>query len=284
MMNPATLHGVLWMGGAVLCFSAMAVAARELLRHMGTFEVLFWRTAVSFIILMAFVPRVGFASLRIKSMSMHIWRNIAHFGGQGCWVYAIGALPLATVFAIEFTFPVWTAVLAVMFLGERMNRHRIVMLVLGLAGVLIILRPGLGDFPPASLVMLLGSLLFAAQMIFGKRIVETDSPYAVLFWMSVLQTPVSIALAWPTWVTPAGGEWFWVVFIGFGSFFAHYCLVRSMKLADATVVVPVDFFRLPLIAVIGALAYGEPFDLAIMIGAAVIFAGTYYSISRERRV
>ena len=100
-----------------------------------------------------------------------------HLGGQASWVYAIGALPLATVFAIEFTSPIWTAVLAVLFLGEHMNRGRAVMLALGLAGVLVILRPGLGVFQPAALVMLAGSLFFAIQFIGTKQLSATESPH-----------------------------------------------------------------------------------------------------------
>ena len=182
-LNSSSLRGALWMGGAVLCFSVMAVSARELLRHMGTFEVLFMRTAISFLILLAFLPRIGIAALRTRCFDLQVWRNLAHFCGLAAWVYAIGALPLAAVFAIEFTFPVWTAILATLFLGKHLKRHRLVMLVLGLAGVLIILRPGFGVLHPASLVMLLGSLCFAIQMTFLKRIAATDSPYAVLFWM-----------------------------------------------------------------------------------------------------
>ncbi len=281
-LSPSSLRGALWMGGAVLSFSIMAVAARELLQHMGTFEVLFMRTTLSFLILLAFLPRVGLATLRTTRLDLQLWRNLAHFSGQAAWVYAIGALPLAAVFAIEFTFPVWTAILAMLFLGEHLKRHRVVMLVLGLAGVLVILRPGFGVFQPASLVMLFGSLCFAVQLIFTKRIAATDSPYAVLFWMSVLQTPVCLALAANDWVTPGAEDWPWIVFIGIGSFAAHYCLTRAMKLADAMVVVPIDFVRLPLIALVGTVFYGEAFDPAVMAGAVLIFAGTYFSISREK--
>jgi drug/metabolite transporter (DMT)-like permease len=117
----ATLRGLLWMSGAVLSFSAMAVAARELLQHTGTFEVLFFRTSVALLIVMALAWRAGFATLWTKRFGLHFWRNLVHLGGQSSWVFAIGALPLATVFAIEFTSPIWTAVLAVLFLGERIN-------------------------------------------------------------------------------------------------------------------------------------------------------------------
>lgn len=275
------VRGVLWMSGAVLSFCAMAIAARELLRHMGTFEILFFRTGIALLIVVALAWRAGFATLRTRRFGVHAWRNAAHLVGQSSWVYAIGALPLATVFAIEFTMPVWVALLAALFLGERMTRERVVMLVLGLAGVLVILRPGFGFFQPAALVMLLGSLGFAVNMIGTKRLSSTDTPYAVLFWMSVIQTPVCLLVAAPAWVVPQAVDWPWLIGIGIGSFTAHYCLTRAMVLADASVVVPVDFFRLPLIAVVGVAFYGEAFDPFVMLGAGMMFAGTYYSIARK---
>src|SRR5512145_257776 len=142
MLNQNPVRAALWMGCAVLSFSFMAVAVRELLRHMEVFEILFLRTLVSMIIVLALLPRSGIAQLRTQRFSWHFWRAIMHLGGQMCWIYAIAALTLATVFAIEFTMPVWVALLALAFLGERLNSGRVVMLVLGLAGVAIILRPG----------------------------------------------------------------------------------------------------------------------------------------------
>jgi len=272
------------MSGAVLSFSAMAIAARQLLRHTGTFEVLFFRTAVALLIIMALAWRSGFAALWTRRIGLHAWRNLVHLGGQASWVFAIGALPLATVFAIEFTSPIWTAVLAVLFLRERMNAGRVVMLVLGLAGVLVILRPGLGAFQPAALVMLAGSLFFAIQFILTKKLTATESPLAVLFWMSVIQTPFCLAAALPTWRMPPGEDLPWILLIGTGSFTAHYCMTRAMKLADAMVVVPVDYFRLPLIAVVGAAFYGEPFDPLVFLGAGMIFAGVWFSTTRENRI
>ena len=188
--NPATLRGALWMGGTVLSFAAMAVAVRELQRHMGSFEILFLRSAVMLAIVGAMLPRSGVPTLRTRRIGTHVLRNLLHLAGQYCWVYSIGALTLATVFAIEFTMPVWTALLAAAFLGERLHRGRLAQLALGVAGVLIILRPGAGAFHPAALVMILGSLCYAATIIFTKRLSATDSPLAVAFWMSAVQTPI----------------------------------------------------------------------------------------------
>ena len=275
------MRGALWMSGAVLSFAAMAIAARELLARMGIFEILFWRTLVMLAIVLAMLPRAGLAALATRRFGLHAWRALFHLGGQYAWVYALGALPLATVFAIEFTMPVWTALLAALLLGERLNRSRLVMLALGILGVLVILRPGLSVVHPASLAMLAGALGYAATMICTKRLSRTDSPLAVLFWMSLAQTPLTFAAALPAWVAPVAADLPWIAAIGSGSFAAHYCMTRAMKLADASVVVPIDFIRLPLIAVVGALFYGEPLEVAVFIGAAVIFAGTYYSLSRE---
>ena len=280
MSNP--LRGALWMLGAVLSFTAMAIAVRELQRHMGSFEIVFLRSLVMLALVLAMLPRAGLPSVLTKRYSLHLWRNVIHFLGQVLWVYSIGALTLATVFAIEFTMPVWAALLAWIFLKERLSFPRLAMLALGLAGVLVILRPGGGSFHPAALAMVLGSLCYASSFIFTKRLTSTDSALAVLFWMAVIQTPISLAAALPQWVAPVAADVPWVLAIGVGSFTAHYCMTRSMKLVDAMVAVPIDFIRLPLIAGVGAMFYGEALDPMVLVGAAIIFAGTYYSISRER--
>ena len=278
-----TLRGVLWMSGAVASFTAMAIAVRELQRHMGSFEIVFLRSLVMLAIVLAMLPRAGIASIRTRRLPVHLWRNVIHFCGQVLWVYSIGMLTLATVFAIEFTMPMWTALLAWLFLKERFTAPRLVQLALGFAGVLIILRPGGGAFHPAALAMILGSLCYASSFIFTKRLTSTDSALAVLFWMAVIQTPISLVAAVPQWVAPVAVDLPWILAIGAGSFAAHYCMTQAMKLVDAMVAVPIDFVRLPLIAVVGALVYSEPFDPLVIVGAAVIFSGTYYSLSRERR-
>jgi len=196
-------------------------------------------------------------------------------------VYAIALLLLATVFVLEFTMPVWTAILAVVFLGERLNRGRIVMLVLGLAGIFIILKPGFETVQPAALIMLAGAFAYAATMICTKPLARRDTAFAILFYMSAVQIPLSLIPALPGWVTPALAQSPWMMAVGAAGLLAHYCMTRALRIADVTLVTPIDFLRLPLIAVVGMLFYGEPLEISILLGAAVIFAGTYYSIRRE---
>lgn len=277
-----TLRGVLWMLGAVLSFAAMAVAVRELQRSMDSFEILFVRSLVMLAIVGTIALSTG-THVRTNRVRLHVFRNLLHLTGQYLWVYSIGALALATVFAIEFTIAVWVALLAATFLHERLTPGRIVQLVLGVVGVLIIVRPGTVSFHPAALVMLLGAFCYGASLASTKALSSTEAPRTVLLWMSLVQTPFTLVAALPSWVTPPASAIPWILLIGATSYTAHYCMTSAMRLADATVVAPVDFIRLPLIAVVGALFYAEPFDPMVIVGAVVIFTGTYYSLSRERR-
>jgi len=277
------VRGALWMVGALFSFSAMAVAVRELLSGLNSLEILFLRSLASFLIVLMVLPRLGFATLRTRIFHLHVGRNLLHLLGQYSWIYAIALLPLATVFAIEFTMPVWTAVLAALFLGERLNRHRVVMLVLGFAGVLIILKPGVVAIHPASLVMLGGAFIYACSLIMTKRMTRDDSTFAVLFYMQAIQLPICFVLAWPVWVTPQVADIPWIATMGACGLAAHFCMTRALRIADATVVAPIDFLRLPLIAAVGVALYGEPLDWTVFLGAGVIFAGTYYAIRRESR-
>jgi drug/metabolite transporter (DMT)-like permease len=275
-------YAILWMAGALLSFAGMAIGVRELVDHMGVFQILFFRSAGSLVLVLV-LARLDWNAFRTRKPGLHALRNGVHFAGQYAWVHAIAMLPLATVFAIEFTMPVWTALLAALLLGERLTAPRMAMLVLGLAGILIILRPGLALVQPAALVMLLGSLAFAASMIATKRLTATDTPLAVLFWMAVLQMPLALFPALPGWVAPSAADLPWLSAVAVLGFTSHYCMTRAFVLADASVVVPMDFLRLPLIGLVGAVAYGEAIEPATFIGAAVIFAGTYYCLSRETR-
>ena len=280
---PAAVRAALWMGGALLSFVLMAIAVRELTSSVGVFEILFLRSVVALVILLMILPRFGLRALRTQRFGLHVTRNALHFAGQYTWVYAIGLLPLATVFAIEFTMPVWTALLAALLLGERLNGGRVAMLVLGFAGILIILKPGFESVPPAALVMLGGAFAYAATMIATKRIAGHDTAFALLFYMSAVQLPLGMALALPDWKAPAPADWPWVIAVGVTGLTAHLSLARALRVADAALIVPLDFLRLPLIAAVGVLFYGEPLEASIFVGAAVIFAGTYYSIRRETR-
>ena len=274
---------ILWMSGALFSFTAMAVAARELSHDMGTFQMLVVRSGFGVVLVTLLLAKSGFAQLRFTHLKLHATRNLIHFCGQLGWFYAIGLIPLATVFAIEFTTPLWTAVFAAIFLRERLTTARVTAVVLGIAGILVILRPGLATVEPAALAMLVGALAFGLTHVVTKKLSSRDSALCILFWMSFMQFVMALGPALAHWSPLAAAQWPWVLVLGVTGVSAHFCMVKALGCADATVVVPLDFLRLPLVGLLGYFFYGETIDGWLILGAALIPGGNATSLWRENR-
>jgi len=273
----------LWMLGALLSFSAMAVGGRELSKELGTFEIVFLRSVVALVIVIALVSRSGWGQITARRIGLHAMRNVAHFAGQFGWFYAIALIPLAEVFAIEFTVPAWTMLLATMLLGERITGARVLAIGLGITGMLIILRPGFAVIGAGALAVVGASFCFALSNTLTKKLATHESALAIVFYMAVMQTPLGMLPALKQWVEPSPSMWPWLIVVGASALAAHYCMSRALKLADATVVVPMDFLRLPLIALAGFAFYGEKLDWFVLVGAGVMVAGNFSNILAERR-
>ncbi|MDJ0957172.1 MAG: DMT family transporter [Arenicellales bacterium] len=269
--------------GALFSFMAMAIGGRELSFELGTFEILFFRSLIGLLIISIFLFRSGWQQVLTQNLSLHVLRNVAHFVGQFGWFYGIALISLAEVFAIEFTIPVWTAVLATFLLGERLTKARVIAICLGFLGMLIILRPGLGVVNPVSLIVLVGALGYAISHTLTRKLALRDTPLTILFYMTLIQLPLALVLSLEAWVTPSPSTWPWLVVVGVTALSAHYCLTRALVLADVTVVVTMDFLRLPLIALVGFTFYNEPLDWLVLSGALVMLVGTYVNIQGEKR-
>lgn len=280
---PPVIRASLWMTATIASFLLMMVSARELVDTIPTFEILAFRSTIGLIVLLPILLRSGLGRMRTQRIGLHVTRNIFHFGGQVGWVIGITLLPLAEVTALEFSMPLWTAVLAVFILKERLSRHRAIAMALGFAGILIILRPGAGVFSTGALVVLAGTLGYAISNIAGKQLTHTDSALQVVFYMQVVQLPMALIPALSVWTPPEWADAPWLVFMGLTALSAHYCLTRAITLVDVTVILPIDFLRLPCMAVIAWFLYAEILDPVVLIGAAIIFGGNYYSVREEAR-
>jgi drug/metabolite transporter (DMT)-like permease len=275
---------VLWMSGELLSFSAMAVAIRALARTLGVFEILAIRSASGVLILLAIAavrPALR-ASLVPRRMAMHAIRNSVHFAGQYAWALSITLLPLATVFALEFTNPAWLALLAAWLLREPLTASRIGAVVLGFLGVLVILRPGLETFQPAALIILGGALGFAVSSIATKKLIVTETTFAILFWMNVMQLPMNLVGSSASFLTRIEpGQALPLIGVAIAGLSSHYCLTNAFRYGDASIVVPLDFLRIPLIALVGWSLYGEPLDGFVFAGAAIIVTGIFWNLRAE---
>lgn len=281
-MTPVT-RAVFWMTGTLLSFSLMAVAVREISQDIHSFQIMLFRSIGALVILLPFALAAGASVWQTRRIGTQFGRNLVHFAAQLGWITGIGLLPLAEVFAIEFTTPIWATVLAVLFLGERLNRGRIVALVFGFVGILVILRPGFAVIEPGAFAVLGAAVGFAITLTLTKFLTRTDSPMTILLYMSVIQLPLGILLSAFVWVTPSLLQLFWLMVIGAVGLSAHYCTAKALSLADQTIVVPMDFMRLPLIVLVGLVLYSESAELLVLAGAGLIFLGNYYSIVRENR-
>jgi len=278
-----TFNAALWMTGAILSFCLMAVSARELSATMSPYQILLLRNLFGVAFIGLVVVRGDPAVLRSGQIGLQAIRHAIHFVGQVLWILALAWLPLALVFAVEFTSPIWGALTAVLLLGERLTRWRVLALLLGFAGVLVVVRPGLATLDPAILAILGAALAFGIINAMTKKLVQTDRPWGILFWMCLSQSVMCLPFVMPLWVTPSLADAPWIAGVAITGLSAHYCLTRALAMADAQVVLPMEFARLPIIALIGLAAYGEPLDPWIFLGAAVIFLGIWLNLRAEAR-
>jgi drug/metabolite transporter (DMT)-like permease len=220
--------------------------------------------------------------IKMRHLGLQFVRNGIHFISMAAWALSLTLLPLATVFALEFTMPAWTTILAVLLLGERLNISRVGVIVMGFLGVLIIIRPGIAAFDPASLLVLAAAFGYAVTLIATKKLVATESAFAIIFWMNVMQFPMALIGSDPLFVTKLGIENIPTALgIGVAGLASHYCLSNAFRSGDASIVVPMDFLRIPLIAVIGWWVYGERIDVYVFAGAGLIIAGVLWNLHYE---
>jgi len=266
----------LWMSGAIVAFTAMAVAGREVSAVHDSFEIMAVRSVIGLaLVLLAGAAMGRLSDIRTDRLAGHLLRNLVHFTGQNLWFLALSLIPLAQVVALEFTAPVWVILLAPLVVGERLTPVRMVAAGLGLAGILIVARPDLSNPDPGVLAAAGCALCFALTALLTKRLTQGEPILSILVWLTAMQAVLGLItafadgqVAWPTGATLP-----WLALIAVCGVLAHLCLTTALSLAPAGFVMPLDFLRLPLIAAIGALIYAEPLDPLVLLGGAVIFAG-----------
>ena len=282
-INPL-LRASLWMLGTMSAFTLMAIAGRELSSDLNTFQILFFRSVISLVIISLWLSITGWHVIKFDQLAVHGLRNLTHFLGQYGWFYGIGLIPLAEVFAIEFTVPLWTAIIAAVMLKEKINRGRSVAIAAGITGVIVILRPGIEIINPASIAVLAGAVCYAFAHTLTKKLSAQDNPLSIIFFMSLMQLPLGLIPSLLDWQTPSGTMWLWLIIIAICALAAHYCLAQALSLADATIVVPMDFLRLPLIALVSFLLYEEIIDWFVFAGACLMVSGNLINLRYEQRL
>lgn len=276
----------LWMIGAIFSFSSMAVAGRALSDELDSFEMMMFRSFIGlFIILIIGTVTGKIREVRFDRLPLHALRNLGHFIGQNLWFTALPLITLAQVFALEFTTPIWVVIFALIFAGEKLTRPRTLAVALGFVGALLVARPGVGGDPLGLALAAASAIGFACSIVTTRMLTRTETVLGVLFWLTVMQAVMGlIATGWDGDIAcPSLQAWPWVVLIGCAGLLAHTCVTNALKVAPAIVVTPMDFLRLPAIAIIGAMFYAEPLSFWVFLGAALIFVGNYANLISETR-
>jgi drug/metabolite transporter (DMT)-like permease len=277
--TPSIPRAALWMAGWLALMLIVAVAGRETTRELNVFQIMEVRSILGFCMLYPLIHlNGGFATMKTARPLQHISRNLIHYGAQLGWFFALTLIPLGQVVSIEFTMPIWTAILAAAFLGERMTVWKIAAIVLGIVGVIVIVRPSTGEIDPGQLIALAAAVGFGISIAMVKSLTRTENTLAIIFWMLVVQSVAGFFPSIYVWVWPSAWAWGWIVVIAFCGTFSHYCMARAMLYAEATVVIPMDFLRVPLTAAAGWLIYSERLDMFTVLGASLILTGNLLNL------
>ncbi len=272
------------MVGGIISFSLMAVSGREAGKVIETAELLTWRGAIGIVIIVAVLAATGrFAEVKSARMPLHLLRNIGHFFGQYCWYYAVTLIPLAQLFALEFTAPIWVALFAPLLLGERFTAIKALAITVSFTGVLMVVRVWaegfVSEFSGGQVWGMLAAIGFAMNMVCTKKLTSTETTLCVLFWLVIMQTPMALIVAGELpMIPPTPWIWMWVLILSVAGLCAHFCMTQAFRYADATIVTPMDFARLPVIAIVGAVAYAEPLLWNVLVGGVLIFLGNYINV------
>jgi len=281
-----TFRACLWMVGAIVAFTAMAVSGRAVSLDLDTFEIMLYRSAIGVVLVIAVAGMAGtLPQIRTRKPVAHLVRNVCHFTGQNLWFYAIATIPLAQVFALEFTSPLWVMVMAPLILSERLTRSQAIAGALGFVGILIVTRPGTETIEIGLVAAALAAIGFAGSAVLTRKLTRTETITCILFYLTTMQAALGLICAGfdGDIALPTAANLPFVVVIAVAGLVAHYCLTTALSLAPASIVMPIDFIRLPVIAIVGVLLYAEPLDPYVLLGAGLIFVANYYNIRRSAR-
>ena len=214
--TPSKSLAALWMAGWLALMLIIVVAGREGMRELNVFQLMEMRTLIGFVLLYPMIhANGGFAIVKTARLHMHVARNLIHYGAQLGWFFALTLIPLGQVVSIEFTMPIWTAILAAAFLGERMTVWKIAAIVLGVVGVIVIVRPVAGEINPGQLIALGAAVGFGVSIAMMKSLTRTENTLAIIFWMLVIQSAAGFFPSLYVWVWPSAYAWGWMVVIAF---------------------------------------------------------------------
>ncbi len=281
-LTPAA-RGAVWMTLAAASFAVLLIAIRLLSAKFHTVEIVFFRAVFGLTLIVPVVMRSGFGRLATRRLAMHCVRTAFAFAAMLTFYFGLATVHVADAMALTFVIPIFTTIAAAVILGERVNAPRWAAVAAGFAGALIIIRPGLVEITLPMMMVVVSSVFYAGAWTSVKFLTRTEPASVIVFYMNVMMVPATLVPSLFVWVGPAWSDAPALIVLGLTGWAAHFCQARAFGEADASVVVPFDFLRLPFGAALAWVWLGEPTGPWTWLGAAVIFAATYFITWRESR-
>lgn len=275
------LGGALWMLASTVFFTAMTAMIRYLSGSIDPLEIVFFRNLFGLVVLLPWLLWNGAVSLSTRCLPLYSLRALAGLIAMSCWFIAISQMNLSDAVALSFTAPMFATVGAVFLLGEIVRVRRWVAVLVGFFGAMVILRPGFVEIPPAAFIVLLSSMTMGLSVCLVKLLARTEEVVAIVFITVLMLTPVSLIPALFVWQTPDLVQFAWLFAVGACGTLGHICITRAFSMAEATAVLPYDFMRLPLMAVLAWLMFDQILDGWTGLGAAIIIGASLYIAHRE---
>jgi drug/metabolite transporter (DMT)-like permease len=266
---------------AGLCFAGLSAQVKFLTSDLHSFVITFWRNFWGLFFMLPWLIRQGLGELSWPRIRMFSLRSALSLISMLFGFTSLSYLTLANATALSFTAPLFATILAALVLGETVRRRRWSATLVGFLGVLIVLRPGMNGVGIGEILALVGAFLTALVIIVVKQMSRTEPSNAIVAYMVLLLTPMSLMVALPFWSWPAGSDWVFVIGMGLAGTIGHVCWTRAISMADASVVVPFDYLRLIFTIIIGILAFAEQPDRYTLIGSAIIVMAGIYIARRE---
>ena len=269
---------------AMIGHSVSLGMVRHVSNELHTFEIIHITTIMGMLVLMPWFMRQGLATFRTRRLGLHIVRAVIAEMGLTAWFHSITITPLATAAALSFSAPIFATVLAVLVLGEKVGIARWFAVLLGVAGMLIILRPGLVALELGPFLAVMSALAYAVVLSIIKMLSRTDSSVTILAYVQVLLVPLTFVQALFVWQWPTAEAYMWLLAIGVIGTTSQLILTQALKEAETSVVMPLFFFQLIWLSVIGFIFFSETPSLFAWIGGAMILTSGTFIAYRESKV
>jgi drug/metabolite transporter (DMT)-like permease len=277
------MRSAFWAVLAAISFAFMMTSVRSMEGKFDAFEIVFFRAIIGLFMVIPLVSRSGIGALKTEKMPLHIVRTLFALFAMATLYYALADIPVAHAIALTFLIPLFTTIAAGVVLRESVGIHRWSATLVGFAGAMIIIRPGMVDISVPVLLVVLSSALYAGAWSSVKILTRTDSAAVTVFWMNVLMVPLTAIPVAFLWVTPDWSDAPALLVMAVSGWAAHFCQARAFEKSDASAVMPFDFLRLPLGALFGFVLFAELIDIWTWAGAVIIFVAGYYITRREAK-